>query len=124
MKKLASGSASELSIQIALFEWIALHPVIKKYKDCIFHIPNEGKRSARYGKLLKDMGMLKGVSDVLIAVPKHSYGGAWIELKSEKGIVKPSQKKFLENMAAQNFYTHVVWGLDEAILDFEWYFGV
>jgi len=102
-------------------QWAKIHPVIKQYFKCILHFPNEGKRTSRFGAKLKSMGMRKGVVDLFIAVPKRGYGGAWIELKSAKGIVKPEQKQFLEDMAAQNFYTSVCWSIEEAITCLSWY---
>lgn len=115
---LKSGEPSESSIQKSVMEWVNLHPVIKKF---IIHIPNEGKRTARYGKSLKDMGMRAGVSDLFIAMMRHGYGGAWIELKSVNGVLSDYQKKFLNNMAEQNYFTKTCYSIEEAIEIIKWY---
>jgi len=124
VKRLKGGELAEETIHKVVMEWISVHTVIKQFKRLILHYPNEGKRSQRYGKLLKDMGMRKGVVDLFIAVPRQGFGGAWIELKSADGVLKPEQKEFLEDMAAQNFYTAVCWSIDEAIETISWYFGI
>lgn len=122
IRRLKNGDIPEESIHLSLMQWIAINPATKPYKDLFLHYPAEGKRSPRYGKLMKDLGMRKGVSDIFIAVPRHGYGGAWIELKSTLGKLKPEQDKFLKDMAEQNFYTAVCWSIEEAISVISWYF--
>lgn len=118
---LKGGELAEKSIQKLTLSYVKDHPYLKKYFKLIIHFPNEGKRSIHYGKMLKSLGMRKGVVDLFIAVPKRGYGGAWIELKSENGKLKPEQEAFLRDMKQQNFYTRVTWSLDEAIKIIEWY---
>lgn len=115
---LKSGEPSESSIQKAVMEWVNLHPVIKKF---IIHIPNEGKRTARYGKSLKDMGMRAGVSDLFVAMQRHGYIGAWIELKSHQGVLSFAQKQFLYDMESQNYFTMVCSSIESAIRTLKWY---
>lgn len=121
MKILKSGKISEEAIHKTVMEWVRAHPYLK---GLVLHFPNEGRRTARYGKLLKDMGMRAGVSDLLIAMPRHGFGGAWIELKSEDGILSSPQKAFLEDMNQQNYFTAVCWSIDEAINIISWYTGI
>lgn len=121
VKFLRDGTVSEESIHQLLIHCITKHPQLCKFKSLVMHFPNEGKRSLRYGALMKSLGMRKGVSDLFIAVPRHEFGGAWIELKSENGILSLEQKAFLEDMKAQNYYTNVCWSLDEAIEAVTWY---
>lgn len=121
MRYLKNGDIAEVSIHTTVLEWASVDPLIKPYRKFILHYPNEGKRSARYGKMLKRMGMRKGVSDLFIAVSRHEYNGAWIELKSVKGVLSQEQKTFLEDMASQNYYTAVCWSIEEAIETISWY---
>ncbi len=118
MKTLKSGHISEESIHKTVMAWVRLHPILK---GLVLHFPNEGRRSERFGRLLKDLGMRPGVSDLLIAMPRHGFGGAWIELKSINGILSPLQKEFLEDMSQQNYFTSVCWSVDEAIQTISWY---
>ncbi len=117
-KCLKSGEPSESSIQKAVMEWVNLHAVIKKI---VIHIPNEGKRTARYGKSLKDMGMRPGVSDLFIAMQRRGYGGAWIEIKSKNGTLTRRQKEFLKDMEAKNYFTRVCRSIEETIAVIKWY---
>lgn len=118
---LKSGEISEKSMHKTIINWIKVHPKLKNMCRLIIHFPNEGKRSNRYGKLLKELGMRAGVSDLFIAIPNHNYGGAWIELKSKDGILSKEQKEFLSDMREQNFFTCVCYTIDEAINTISWY---
>ena len=109
---------SENSIQKAVIQWVNLQPRIKKF---IIHIPNEGKRTKQYGKSLKDMGMRPGVSDLFIAMPRHNYYGAWIELKSKNGKLNTKQKNFMIDMMSQNYLTETCNSIEETIEFIKWY---
>jgi hypothetical protein len=99
-------------------QWVNLHSILKNF---IIHIPNEGKRTAHYGKYLKDMGMRPGVADLFIAMPRHGCNGAWIELKSKNGILSQEQREFLQDMESQNYFTKICYSFEEAIETIEWY---
>lgn len=118
IRLLKSGEVSEQSIHKATIQWARLHPTIAPY---VIHIPNEGARTGRYGNLLKDLGMRPGVLDILIALPRHDYHGAWIELKSRLGILSEAQKEFIADMRKENYFTAVCYSLDEAIATMDWY---
>jgi len=117
-KILKSGNISEELIQKTVLQWIALYPDLK---DVVIHIPNEGRRTARFGKLLKDMGMKSGVSDLFIAMGCHGFFGAWIELKSKNGSLSQSQKKFIESMRQQNYFAAVCHSIEDCIETIKWY---
>ena len=102
-------------------EWVRLQPQLR---GLVLHIPNEGRRSERYGKLLKDMGMRAGVSDLFIAMARRNYNGAWIELKSANGKVSPEQASFQLDMDRQNYFTSVCWSIEDAIKTIGWYTGI
>ncbi len=115
---LKSGAVSEKAIHQTVIQWVRAHPKISRF---IMHFPNEGKRTVTYGRLLQSLGMRAGVADLFIAMHRHNYGGAWIELKSLKGILSPEQKLFLEDMNQQNYFTAICWSIDEAINIIKWY---
>jgi len=118
MKLLKSGEISEQTLHKTVIEWFKNHPNIIRY---VIHIPNEGVRTIRYGKHLKDLGMRPGVSDLFIALPRHGYHGAFIELKTSKGILSNSQKIFLEDMQNQGYYSIATYGLDSSLERISWY---
>lgn len=117
-KYLKSGEIAEESIQKTVMDWVRLYPDIK---NLVMHFPNEGKRSPRYGLTLKDMGMRPGVSDIHIAMMRHGFGAAWIELKAAHGIISPAQKQFLIDMEQQGYFTAVCYSIDETIAVIKWY---
>lgn len=125
-KLLKSGELSEESIHVTVIQWIRKHPFFNRNKrfKLVMHFPNEGKRSLRYGNLMNDLGMRKGVSDLFIAMAFHGHHGAWIELKSKDGYVSQEQKEFLEDMKEQNYFTAICWSIDEAIDVIRWYCGI
>lgn len=124
VKYLKNGDISEESIHKLILNYIGSHPYLFQFKNYILHFPSEGKRTPSYGLLMKSLGMRKGVADLFIAVPKRGFGGAWIELKSAKGLLRPEQMEFLANMKEQNFYTCACWSIDEAIETITWYFEI
>ena len=108
----------ETQEQIKLFQWIRLHPKIKK---CSFSIPNDGKRSKIMGNIMKRMGMLPGVSDVFIAYPNGTYNGLFIEMKAKDSVTgeyrkpTPSQTEFIAHMNIMGYKALVCNGADDAI---------
>ena len=115
---LKSGNIPETSIQKAVLQWVRLNPRLEKF---IIHIPNEGKRTLRYGKSLKDMGMRAGVSDLFIAMSRHGYSGAWVELKSKQGILSDAQQQFKKDMEEQHYLTETCYSIEETIDFIVWY---
>jgi VRR-NUC domain-containing protein len=99
-------------------EWVRLQSTIKRL---ILHFPNEGKRSPRYGKLMKDLGMRAGVSDLFIPMARHGFIGAWIEIKTSKGIVSVAQKDFLSDMEQLGHFTTICRSIEEGINTIKWY---
>jgi len=86
--------------QCKLFDWIRTIPELEK---CAFHIANERKTNPMRGLLLKRMGVLSGVSDVFIALPKGGFHGLFLELKAGNNKATEHQRLFLEKMT-QNGY--------------------
>ena len=118
IKLLKSGEPCEASIHKTVMEWVRLQPLIAKL---IIHVPNEGRRSKRYGHHLKALGLRPGVSDLFITMGKHHYFGAWIELKSTVGVLSPEQRDFLADMRQQNYFTAVCDTIEETISTINWY---
>jgi hypothetical protein len=115
---LASGAISESTIHKTVMEWVRLHDDIAPF---VMHFPNEGKRSTRYGMFLKALGMRAGVSDLFIAMPRHIYHGAWIEIKTTQGIISAAQSSFLADMTRQDYYATVCRNVDDCINTIDWY---
>lgn len=116
--RLKDGSASEYAIQKAVFDYIKTQPALR---GLIIHIPNEGKRHPRTGKALRDIGLTRGVFDILITLPNHGYHAAWIELKSQKGVLSLYQHEFKQLQQKFGYFTAVCHDVEEAIQTIEWY---
>lgn len=100
--------------QICLFRWAEYakgkHPEL----DLLYHIPNEGKRTASAGARLKQEGLKPGVPDICLPVARGSYHGLYIELKVGRNKPTENQNRWLKNLKAQGYETAVCYGWEEA----------
>lgn len=105
----------------------AIHKaVLKQLKARAFpgvlywHTPNGakygGKNPARLGGIMKSLGVLPGVSDI---VALHNSKFFALELKAPKGRPTENQLAFLSAVNSAGGYGVVAEGLDEAILCLE-----
>lgn len=89
----------EAALQKAVIEHIH-----KKAPDAlVFAVPNGGKRNAREAAIMKGMGVMPGVADLLIFWQgrREIYPGfGAIELKIDKGKQSPSQEAFEKSWTA------------------------
>ena len=59
--------------------------------------------------------MKAGVPDLQLIVPNGEIHGLWIELKSKKGKLQPSQRLMIQRLEEQGYMCKVCFGADEAI---------
>lgn len=118
IKLLKDGEISEATIHKTAIQWARAHPIIHRR---IIHIPNEGKRTGRYGNHLKSLGLLPGVWDLFVMLARHGFHGAWIEIKSKHGTLSPAQKLFGEEQRQEGYFTAVCYSVDEVIRTLDWY---
>lgn len=81
----------EEDLQIACVKWFSLQ--YRKLAFLLHHSPNGGRRTALEGKRFKAMGTRAGFPDLMLCFPNRNYHGLFIELKSDKGMQRPSQKR-------------------------------
>lgn len=105
---------SEKTEQINLMEWIRREAQYDKRLQYAYHPENERKCSAKEGAERKLMGVLKGVSDIVIPYPCGAHHGLYIELKFEKGRVSQEQEEFLSEMMARGYYGCVCYSKETA----------
>lgn len=73
----------------------------------LFAVPNDGKRTMKMirtntgykticvgGSRKKDEGLVAGVSDLILLVPRGGFGSMCIEVKTENGRQSPEQKEW------------------------------
>lgn len=111
-KKGVRRGSPEHDIQTACVRWFRYQYPFPK--GMIFSIPNGGYRGSREemvtGKLnreqmtrmrLEEEGLLKGVPDLLIPVPRGKYGSLYVEMKNGKnGRLSDSQKERISQLEA------------------------
>jgi hypothetical protein len=79
---------AEDQLQIAIVDYLTY--VIQGPK-LIHSIPNEAKRSAARGGIMKRMGLVAGVADLVLIYDGRAH---YIEVKTDKGVLRPAQSNF------------------------------
>lgn len=72
----------------------------------------------------KQQGMLKGVSDLFLPVPRKGKNGLYIEMKSKKGTISSEQSRFLCDVTDLGYSAHVCYSAKEAVDVVMNYYGV
>jgi hypothetical protein len=94
---------TESQLTVMCFQWAwNQYP---KTRYCLFHIVNEGKRSARYGATQKAMGLLSGVPDFCFVWNGKT---SFCELKTTTGKLSASQQNIIETWKHQGFDVEVI----------------
>jgi hypothetical protein len=83
---------------------------------------NGVKLSAIQASIAKAQGMLSGVPDLFLPVPKNGYHGLFIEMKYGSNKVTENQEKFLQNAANVGYAISVCYSANEAIKRIEDYY--
>ena len=83
---------------------------------------NGVKLSGTQAKIAKGQGMLSGVPDLFLPVPKNGYHGLFIEMKSEKRCLTENQQWFLGNAESVGYKTVGCYGSKEAIAAIQAYY--
>ena len=125
---LTAPSPLESAEQQAFFRWVRLmQGYHKPGAGLIFAIPNQRKGAAE-GARFKAEGVLAGVPDIFVAVPRLSPGscenpdadfhGLWIELKRVGGSLadcSAAQNRVMADLAAQGYRVEVCFGWQHAM---------
>lgn len=101
--------------QTMLFSWVSMQKHTYPELELLFHIPNEGKRTAQTGARLKAAGLSSGVPDICLPVARCGYNALYIELKRQKGgTLSKNQKLWLERLNKAGNLAVRCNGFDEA----------
>ena len=80
----------------------------------LFHIPNEGNRDSKTdGAYRKALGLVSGVSDLILLIPRGKFHALCIEMKTDVGRQSPAQVEWQSKVEAQGFRYEVVRSLEE-----------
>lgn len=103
-------------IQASCVTWFNIQ--YRKLEGLLFHVANGGKRQSKinkYGKRyspeakkLKLMGVVPGVSDLILLYPNNEWAGLVIEMKTPEGVQSTSQKKWQKLIERDGFYKYVI----------------
>ena len=74
-------------------------------RGCLFHVPNGGNRSGREGKRFKFIGVVSGVSDLILLVGGRAF---LIELKAKGKKQSKEQRAWEHTMILNGFDYYVI----------------
>ena len=100
---------SEHEEQVALVNWFRDN--FKEPDYIIFAVPNGGKRGIKEAGRLKDEGVKKGVSDLIIVTHNKII---FLEMKNAKGKLSKEQISFNENIEYLGFISLVAYSATDA----------
>ncbi len=93
----------------------------KPWAQFLFHIPNESVGGMGWVVRNRQLGMKKGVPDLMLPVPMHGYHGLFIEMKTTKGRLSEEQKRWLLVLRQFGYNAVVCKGWKEALEELERY---
>lgn len=100
--------------QITLFRWAGFMQYQYPELKLMYHVPNEGKRSARTGAHMKQAGMKPGVPNVCLPTAHGGYIGLYIEMKVKPNKPTENQKEWLRDLRGAGYFTAVAYSFEEA----------
>ena len=100
----------EDALQVAVMTWWAHQ--YPEFAGLLFAVPNGGQRNAREGARLKLGGVVSGVSDLILLVPRPHI--LLLELKVKGGKLSDAQKSWLAKAAGQGHTTAVAYDFHAA----------
>ncbi|MBD5401832.1 VRR-NUC domain-containing protein [bacterium] len=113
----AARPQTETSMQMAVVRWARKAaeewPGFEALR-WLFHTANEGKVDPREAGKRQSMGVLAGVSDLLLLARSGRYSGLCLELKRKPNRLSAEQRAFLDFAAAQGYKAAVAYSVEEA----------
>ena len=106
--------SKEENEQATLFRWASYAQTQHEELKLMYHIPNEGKRSAAMGARLKAEGLKAGVPDVCLPTAHGGYIGLYIEMKVKPNKPTEQQKQWLRDLRGAGHFTAVCYTWEEA----------
>lgn len=101
----------EHNIQVACVRWFNLQ--YPQYRGLLFSVPNGGARNLVTAAKLKAEGVVAGVADLLLLVPKQWAFALCIEMKTTKGRQSPEQKEWQAKVEGEGYRYAVCRSIEE-----------
>lgn len=95
------GRGPESYLQERCVDWFRVE--YSEYERLLFSVPNGGFRTNRVGAVMKKEGMVKGVSDLLLLIPKGKFYGMGIEFKVAGRPLSEEQKRWACEVMDQGY---------------------
>lgn len=120
---------TEHQMQAEVIRWARMRCNSGKV-NLLFSIPNAGKRTVITGRRMRNEGLLAGMPDLCLPVPRvrfleshrvQVFGALYIEMKSAKGKLSEHQAKMIEILQAAGNRVVVCRSAAEAIAEIERY---
>ena len=110
---------NEHKLQVAFVNWFRMQ--YNQYSGLMWATPNGGMRNVKVATKLKREGVLSGVADLFLAVPRYADDGEilmdtpglFIELKIKGNYQNENQKRFQKDVEKQSYRYEVCYSLDE-----------
>ena len=105
----------EHKIQCTCVRWFRLQ--YHQYAELLFAVPNGGARDAVTGAKLKEEGVLAGVADLMLLLPRKGFRSLCIEMKtpSKASRQQTSQKDWQKAVEAQGYKYVVCRSVDDFV---------
>lgn len=118
-KKNRKYTQSEARIQSSAVVW--MNNERPETRGLFFCVSNENTRSAyeskkqqlMSGAMRRMLGVVPGVSDTILMMPRGKYHAACFEFKTEKGRQSDVQARWQEKVEKEGYYYTLVRSLDE-----------
>ena len=101
----------EHRLQCACVNWFRLQ--YPTHASALFAVPNGGRRDRVSGAKLKAEGVLAGVSDLILLLPRDWCHGLLIEMKTAKGKQSPAQRDWQHDMERRGYRYVICRSFDE-----------
>lgn len=125
----------EHKLQCACVQWFNLQH--RDLRGLLFAVPNGGARSKATAGMLKAEGIVPGVADLILLVPKrvkvlsafpneawwHTIHALCIEMKTAKGRQSPEQKAWQAIVEAKGYQYAVCRSFDDFVRTINEYLG-
>lgn len=122
---------AEHRLQVACVNWFRYQ--YQPYSKLLFAIPNGGQRNAVTGAKLKAEGVVAGIPDLFLAMPKaiaksptesyHAFSGLFIEMKIRPNKPTKHQQDMIKKLIGQGYKVTVCYSLDEFMIAIQSYIG-
>lgn len=106
---------NESTIQQQIIEWCEWNKGKYPCLAFIHHSPNGGKRNIREAARFKKEGVKAGFPDLFLPYTSNKYSGLFVEVKTEKGRMSESQKKWEKHLGEAGYKFVVCRSLDDFI---------